>query len=252
MAFNTAETCAGSTSWYDHAWLIGFGGIGSSLLKTLSEVSTAVSVVDRDALKATVSGEQIRFWNIDAASQSAMTTFAAESSHVFGCPDALIVAAGKVLTAKLEDTNAADFDSLYEHNLRLVFISLQAFIAQIKPGRQKSAAIVIVSSNAGLVARPEQPVYAAMKAGVISFGRSMARALGAKQVRVNILAPGTVCVPRNEENLRRRLEQFPEDPGRPLGRIGFPEDLQSAVRFLLQPDSLITGHVLVVDGGSTL
>jgi 3-oxoacyl-[acyl-carrier protein] reductase len=114
--------------------------------------------------------------------------------------------------------------------------------------KRRSGAIVNVSSIVGLHGNPGQTNYAASKAGIIGFTKSLARELGTRGVRANVVAPGYV---------RTRLtDVLGEDitgqmlANTPLGRLGEPEDIASAVRFLCSDEaSFITGEVVLVDGG---
>ena len=114
--------------------------------------------------------------------------------------------------------------------------------------RRRSGAIVNVSSIVGLRGNPGQTNYSASKAGIIGFTKALARELGARGVRANVVAPGYV---------RSRLTDVLTEELRgamlantPLGRLGEPEDIAGAVRFLCSDEAaFITGEVLLVDGG---
>jgi 3-oxoacyl-[acyl-carrier protein] reductase len=114
--------------------------------------------------------------------------------------------------------------------------------------RRRSGSIVNVSSVVGLHGNPGQTNYGASKAGIIGFTKSLARELGSRGVRANVVAPGYVDT---------RLTQAISEEMRglmlantPLGRFGAPADVAAAVRFLSSDDaSFITGEVVLVDGG---
>ena len=114
--------------------------------------------------------------------------------------------------------------------------------------KRRSGSIVNVSSVVGLHGNPGQTNYSASKAGIIGFTKALARELGSRGVRANVVAPGYVDT---------RLTQAISEEMRgmmlantPLGRLGDPEDVAGAVRFLCSDDaSFITGEVLLVDGG---
>ena len=114
--------------------------------------------------------------------------------------------------------------------------------------KRRAGSIVNVSSIVGLHGNFGQTNYAASKAGIIGFTKSLARELGSRGVRANVVAPGYVKT--------RLTDEIPEE-GRalmlantPLGRLGDPEDVAGAVRFLCSDEaSFITGEVLLVDGG---
>jgi 3-oxoacyl-[acyl-carrier protein] reductase len=114
--------------------------------------------------------------------------------------------------------------------------------------RRRSGAIVNLSSIVGVHGNPGQTNYGASKAGIIGFTKSLARELGSRGVRANVVAPGYVTT--------RLTDVLPEEAQQamlantPLGRLGDPADVAGAVRFLVSDEaSFITGEVLLVDGG---
>ena len=139
-----------------------------------------------------------------------------------------------------------DWREVIETNLSSVFYTCRAVTRPMM--KKRAGAIVNVSSIVGLHGNFGQTNYAASKAGIIGFTKSLARELGSRGVRANVVAPGYVKT--------RLTDAIPED-GRalmlantPLGRLGDPEDVAGAVRFLCSDEaSFITGEVLLVDGG---
>jgi 3-oxoacyl-[acyl-carrier protein] reductase len=114
--------------------------------------------------------------------------------------------------------------------------------------RRRSGSIVNISSVVGLRGNPGQTNYSASKAAIIGFTKALARELGTRAVRANVVAPGYVDT--------RLTQAISEDmrvlmlANTPLGRFGSPEDVAAAVRFLCSEEaSFITGEVLLVDGG---
>jgi 3-oxoacyl-[acyl-carrier protein] reductase len=114
--------------------------------------------------------------------------------------------------------------------------------------KRRSGAIVNVSSVVGVHGNPGQTNYAASKAGIIGFTKALARELGSRGVRANVVAPGYIST--------RLTNELPEELRRtmlantPLGRFGDPEDIAGAVRFLCSDAAaFVTGGVLLVDGG---
>ncbi len=114
--------------------------------------------------------------------------------------------------------------------------------------RKRRGAIVNVSSIVGVHGNWGQANYAASKAGIIGFTKSLARELGSRNIRANVVAPGYVKT--------RLTEVLPEEAtaamveNTPLGRVAEPEEVAGAVRFLASDEaSFITGEVLLVDGG---
>jgi 3-oxoacyl-[acyl-carrier protein] reductase len=114
--------------------------------------------------------------------------------------------------------------------------------------KKRAGSIVNISSIVGVHGNWGQTNYAASKAGIIGFTKSLARELGSRNVRANVVAPGYVTTQRTdvlpEEATEAMLQQTP------LGRLGAPADVAGAVRFLCSDQaSFVTGDVLLVDGG---
>ena len=147
------------------------------------------------------------------------------------------------LIARMPDD---DWRAVIETNLSSVFYTCRAVARSMM--RRRSGSIVNVSSVVGLHGNPGQTNYAASKAGIIGFTKALARELGSRGVRANVVAPGYIDT---------RLTQAISEEMRglmlantPLGRFGAPADVAAAVRFLSSDDaSFITGEVVLVDGG---
>jgi 3-oxoacyl-[acyl-carrier protein] reductase len=147
------------------------------------------------------------------------------------------------LLARMSDEDWAD---VIETNLGGVFHTCRAAARGMM--KRRAGAIVNISSIVGLHGNPGQTNYSASKAGIIGFTKALARELGNRGVRANVVAPGYVDT---------RLTQVIADDMKelmlantPLGRFGQPEDVAGAVRFLCSDEaSFITGEVLLVDGG---
>jgi 3-oxoacyl-[acyl-carrier protein] reductase len=147
------------------------------------------------------------------------------------------------LIARMSDE---DWHDVIGTNLNGVFHTCRAAVRGMM--RRRSGSIVNISSVVGVRGNPGQTNYSASKAGVIGFTKALARELGTRGVRANVVAPGYVDT---------RLTQVISEEMRglmlantPLGRFGSPEDVAAAVRFLCSDEaSFITGEVLLVDGG---
>jgi 3-oxoacyl-[acyl-carrier protein] reductase len=168
----------------------------------------------------------------------------------------LVVAAGELdilvnnagltrdgLLARMPD---ADWRDVIETNLSSVFYTCRAAARSMM--KRRSGAIVNVSSVVGLHGNSGQTNYAASKAGIIGFTKALARELGSRGVRANVVAPGYISTRLTDElsaDLRGLMLK-----NTPLGRLGDPEDVAGAVRFLCSDAAaFITGEVLLVDGG---
>jgi len=160
--------------------------------------------------------------------------------------DILVNCAGITRDGVLARMPDDDWRAIVETNLSSVFYTCRAVTRGMM--KRRSGSIVNLSSIVGLRGNWGQTNYAASKAGIIGFTKSLARELGSRGVRANVVAPGYVKT--------RLTEVIPDDAkdamlqNTPLGRLGEPEDVAAAVRFLCSDEaSFITGEVLLVDGG---
>jgi 3-oxoacyl-[acyl-carrier protein] reductase len=163
-----------------------------------------------------------------------------------GAVDVLVNNAGLTRDGLLARMSDDDWRTVIDTNLSSVFYTCRAVTRPMM--RKRAGAIVNVSSIVGVHGNWGQTNYAASKAGIIGFTKSLARELGSRGVRANVVAPGYVKT--------QLTDVLPEDATKamltntPLGRLGDPEDVAGAVRFLCSDDaSFITGEVLLVDGG---
>ena len=163
-----------------------------------------------------------------------------------GDVDILVNNAGLTRDGLLARMSDDDWRTVLDTNLSSVFYTCRAVTRPMM--KKRSGTIVNVSSIVGVHGNWGQTNYAASKAGIIGFTKSLARELGSRNVRANVVAPGYVQT--------RLTDVLPEEAtsamlqNTPLGRLGSPEDVAGAVRFLCSDEaSFVTGAVLLVDGG---
>jgi 3-oxoacyl-[acyl-carrier protein] reductase len=160
--------------------------------------------------------------------------------------DILVNNAGLTRDGLLARMSDDDWRTVIDTNLSSVFYTCRAVCRPMM--KKRAGAIVNVSSIVGVHGNWGQTNYAASKAGIIGFTKSLAKELGSRNVRANVVAPGYVKT--------QLTDVLPEEAtaamltNTPLGRLGEPEDIAGAVRFLCSDAaSFITGEVLLVDGG---
>jgi 3-oxoacyl-[acyl-carrier protein] reductase len=163
-----------------------------------------------------------------------------------GDVDVLVNNAGLTRDGLLARMSDDDWRTVIETNLSSVFYTCRAVARPMM--KKRGGAIVNVSSIVGVHGNWGQTNYAASKAGIIGFTKSLARELGSRNVRANVVAPGYVQTQLTDvlpaEATEAMLQQTP------LGRLGQPGDVAGAVRFLCSAEaSFVTGEVLLVDGG---
>jgi 3-oxoacyl-[acyl-carrier protein] reductase len=160
--------------------------------------------------------------------------------------DILVNNAGTTRDGLIPRMSDADWHEVIETNLSSVFYTSRAVARSMM--RRRSGAIVNVSSIVAMRGNPGQTNYSASKAGIIGFTKALARELGSRGVRANVVAPGYIRSRLTDEisaDMRSLMLQ-----NTPLARLGEPEDVAGAVRFLCSDAAaFITGEVLLVDGG---
>jgi 3-oxoacyl-[acyl-carrier protein] reductase len=223
----------------------GSRGIGKAIALELGRAGAAVVVGYRsgkdeaEAVAAEIEGRAVQADVSDAASALALVEAA-------GDVDILVNNAGLTRDGLLARMSDDDWRTVIETNLSSVFYTCRAVTRPMM--KKRAGAIVNVSSIVGVHGNGGQTNYAASKAGMIGFTKSLARELGGRNVRANVVAPGYVRTQLTdvlpEEATAAMLAQTP------LGRLGEPADIAGVVRFLCSDEaSFITGEVLLVDGG---
>jgi 3-oxoacyl-[acyl-carrier protein] reductase len=220
-------------------------GIGRAIAVELASAGAGVVVSYRTGadeaaeLASEIGGTAIQADVSDADSAKALVEEA-------GDLDILVNNAGVTRDGLLVRMSDDDWRTVIETNLSACFYTSRAVTRGMM--KKRSGAIVNVSSIVGLRGNWGQTNYAASKAGIIGFTKSLARELGSRNVRANVVVPGYVKT--------RLTDVLPDEAtgamlqNTPLGRLGEPEDVAGAVRFLCSEEAaFVTGAVLLVDGG---
>jgi 3-oxoacyl-[acyl-carrier protein] reductase len=220
-------------------------GIGRAIAQELARAGASVVVGYRtggdeaEELASAIGGRAVQ---ADVSSPDDAKRLVEEAGDV----DVLVNNAGLTRDGLLARMSDDDWRTVIETNLSSVFYTCRAVTRPMM--KKRGGSIVNVSSIVGVHGNWGQTNYGASKAGIIGFTKSLARELGSRNIRANVVAPGYV---------RTQLtDVLPDDAtaamvsSTPLGRIAEPAEIAGAVRFLASADaSFITGEVLLVDGG---
>jgi meso-butanediol dehydrogenase/(S,S)-butanediol dehydrogenase/diacetyl reductase len=237
----------------------GGGGIGAATAQLFAQHGARVVIADIDTELARRTADEITTAGGSALAVVADVRDAAQVGNLarsaldrFGRVDVLVNNVGHWLRhpGNFIDTDPQLWDELYRINLHHIFLVTHAFLpAMINQG---SGAIVNVSSVEALRGYPEDPVYAAFKAAVVQFTRSLAVQVGREGVRVNAIGPDvteSLQVPYSQWLSAEEQAQWPQCV--PVGRMGLPEDQARVILFLASDLSgFVTGHTIPTDGGT--
>mgnify|MGYP000129583030 CR=1 FL=1 len=220
-------------------------GIGKAIATELAAAGANVVVSYRtgaeeaEALASEIGARAVQADVSDPASAAALVAEA-------GDLDILVNNAGVTRDGLLVRMSDDDWSTVLDTNLASCFYTCRAAARGMM--KKRAGAVVNISSIVGIHGNWGQTNYAASKAGIIGFTKSLAKELGSRNVRANVVVPGYVKT--------QLTDVLPEDAtslmlqNTPLGRLGDPEDVAGAVRFLCSDEaSFVTGAVLLVDGG---
>jgi 3-oxoacyl-[acyl-carrier protein] reductase len=223
----------------------GSRGIGRAVALELGRAGASVVVgyrAEAEAAEAVASEVGGRAVQADVSDPEQAKALVAEAGDI----DVLVNNAGTTRDGVLPRMPDEDWRTVLETNLSSTFYTCRAVARGMM--RRRGGAIVNVSSIVGVHGNFGQTNYAASKAGIIGFTKSLARELGSRGVRANVIAPGYVKSALTDAIPDEARETMLANT--PLGRLGDPENVASAVRFLVSDEaSFITGEVLLVDGG---
>jgi len=231
-------------------------GIGRAIALKFAAEGANVACVSRTqensekvAAEIRALGRQAWAHVVDVADAAAVTAAAEKILAECGRVDILVNNAGVTRDNLLMRMSEAEWDAVLDTNLKGAFLVTKAFSRALL--KQRSGRIINVASVIGLIGNAGQCNYAASKAGLIGFTKSVAREMASRGITANALAPGfieTDMTAELKEELRAAVLK-----GIPLGSFGLPDDIANAALFLAGPAArYITGQVLAVDGGMVM
>jgi len=232
-------------------------GIGRSVAIALAEAGAKVVINYAGNLAAAeevkniieAAGGQALLMQADVASDEAVASMVKETIESFGRIDILVNNAGITRDNLLMRMKEGDWDAVMNTNLKGIFMCTKA-VSRVMM-KQKYGKIINMTSVVGITGNAGQANYAAAKAGVIGFTKSMAKELASRNITVNAIAPGFI----NTDMTAGLPDQVKEEliTKVPVGYLGSPEDVAAAVLFLVSDGAkYITGQTLNVDGGMVM
>ena len=231
----------------------GSRGIGSAICKALSanhKVVIGYSNSKEEAKKLEESinsnGGNAMSVKIDVSDKNSINTAFEEIEESYGIVEVLVNNAGITRDNILPRMKDSEWDDVIQTNLTGSYLTTQRAIKNMM--KNKWGRIIFISSVVGISGNQGQSNYAASKAGLIGFAKSVSKEMGARNITSNVIAPGYIETDMtsflNEENKENIIEQLS------IKRIGKPEDISNVVSFLSSEESeYITGQVISVDGG---
>ena len=231
----------------------GARGIGRAVVESLAEAGATVAFTyftsgDAQALVSSLekAGGKALAVPMDVTDRKTVEAGVKTVLDTFGGLEILVNNAGITRDGLLLRMKPADWDAVLDTNLKGTFYCTQMVARAMV--RQRYGRIVNITSVVGAAGSPGQGNYAASKAGLMGFTKSMARELAPRGITVNAVAPGFIETDMTQAvGEERRSHLLPQIP---LGRFGRPEDVAHCVRFLADPNmSYITGQVIHVNGG---
>ncbi|MEC8536037.1 MAG: 3-oxoacyl-[acyl-carrier-protein] reductase [Bacteroidota bacterium] len=220
-----------------------FAEHGADLAFTFSNSATPAAVLEKEL---SLLGTKVKSYQSNAADFEAAQQLVANVLEDFGKIDILVNNAGITKDNLLMRMGEEDFDKVIEVNLKSVFNMTKA--VQRTMLKQRKGSIINISSVVGVKGNAGQTNYAASKAGIIGFSKSVALELGSRNIRSNVIAPGFIETEMTDKLDSEIVAQW--RAGIPLKRGGSPEDIANACVFLASElSAYVTGQTLHVDGG---
>lgn len=228
-------------------------GIGRSIALSFAKEGADVVCISRTQANSGKVAEEIRqmgrkawAFGIDVADSAAVNEMSAAVLKEAGKIDVLVNNAGVTRDNLFMRMSEEEWDTVINTNLKGAYLLCKSFIRSFI--KQRSGRIINIASIVGLTGNAGQCNYAASKAALVGFTKSLAREVASRSITVNAIAPGFIETDMTGALSENVKEAFLKEI--PMNQIGKPKDIAGAALFLASTDArYITGHVLVVDGG---
>ena len=242
MLENQVALITGASRGIGNAIALALGGAGAHIIGTATSAEGAVRVTETLASHACKGRGTV----LDAANPASIDALIAQLEQAGELPTILVNNAAITRDTLLLRMKPEDWDAVIATNLTAVYRLCRACVRHMM--KERRGRIVNLTSVVGLTGNPGQANYAAAKAGILGFTKSLARELGSRGITVNAVAPGFIDTDMtralSEEQRAALLRQIP------AGRLGTAAEVAAAVLFLVSPQSAyITGETLHVNGG---
>lgn len=243
---NTVALITGASTGIGRATALAFGKSGAQVV--LADVN--MDALGKTAFEIKEAGGKAEFFKCDVSKDADVKVLVAKTVSLFGRLDMAFNNAGvEGQQALTPDCTEENWDRVFNTNLKGVWLCMKYQIPQML--KQGGGSIVNCSSIAGVIGFPGIPAYTASKHGVLGLTKTAALEYAKNNIRVNAVCPGVIQTPmidrftHGEAQIRKQLVD-----GEPIGRVGQPDEIASAVLWLSSPDAAFTtGHSMVIDGG---
>ena len=243
----------------------GGAGIGRGIAWHFARAGYAVSITDRDRAAGKEALQVMReagtaaiFVPGDVSRPADVKRWLAATKAQLGCPDVLVNNAGTEIRKDVLALSIAEFDSVIATNLRGTFICSQA-AAQMMAKRRgpkdgERGCIINLASTRAFMSEAGTEGYSASKGGIVALTHAMAISLSPHRIRVNAIAPGWIEVSDWQKAAKAKAPHHSKADRKqhPVGRVGVPEDVAKACRFIAEEAGFMTGQTLILDGGMTV
>lgn len=232
----------------------GTRGIGNAIAKKYAENGASLAIIatkDNETAQAAIeelkkNGTDVKLYLCDIKNADQVASVSEAILADFGGVDIVVNNAGITRDNLLPGMSIADIDDVIDINLKGTMYVTRSFIRNFI--KRKGGNIINISSVVGLMGNKGQANYAASKAGIVGFTKTVAKEYGRKNIRCNAIAPGYIATEMTAQLSEAQTEELKKQL--PLTRLGTPEDIAELALFLASDrSSYITGEVIKVDGG---